>query len=224
MKGIIYTAAEVLALKAGLKTQTRRVIKRQPVHGEWIQQDSGGQWVYAMLKASENAIIPLKCPYSVGDRLYVKETWQPYRKHTPEQEAKINAWHAKKDYSNFMNEVDEWSPMPEGEIAYRYAADYGSWAYDVDSDMKPWKSSQVMPQAASRITIEITGVRTERLQDISETDAIAEGVEPFRGMWTQSTVKGRYWQAFWKHWDSINSKKYPWVSNPFVWVYEHKTI
>ncbi len=105
-----------------------------------------------------------------------------------------------------------------------------------------------MPRWASRITLEVTGVRVERLQDITEEDARAEGVEPLAGMsgWNVFTDDGQsYWDShkpkrgvdgvrdyvasgpigaldsrtqFVALWDRINGKRFPWASNPHVWV------
>jgi hypothetical protein len=81
-----------------------------------------------------------------------------------------------------------------------------------------WRPSIFMPHWASRITIEITNIRVERLQDITETDAKSEGVTP-----NQHIASDRYWPTykdkFEELWDSINAKRgYSWESNPWVWV------
>jgi hypothetical protein len=85
-----------------------------------------------------------------------------------------------------------------------------------------WKPSIFMPRWASRITLEITNIRVERLQEITEEDAKAEGIEnPF-------FASDRYWPTFKDRfetlWDSINGKTYPWSSNPWVWVIEFKKV
>ena len=77
-----------------------------------------------------------------------------------------------------------------------------------------WRPSIHMPRWASRITLEITDVRVERLQDISVEDCQREGVE--------SNVSSLI--EFHDLWDSINGKKHPWVSNPWVWVVSFKRI
>jgi hypothetical protein len=74
-----------------------------------------------------------------------------------------------------------------------------------------WRPSIFMPRWASRITLEITRVRVERLQDITEKDAISEGV-------LSSDYDKTYRYAFSVLWDSINGPKYPWSDNPWVWV------
>lgn len=102
-------------------------------------------------------------------------------------------------------------------------------ADDALPDDWKWKPSIFMPKILSRITLEITGIRVERLQNISENDAQLEGVDgidadgfdlsaPAKTHWIGS--KNRYQNL----WELINGKKYPWVSNPWVWVIEFKRI
>jgi hypothetical protein len=79
-----------------------------------------------------------------------------------------------------------------------------------------WKPSIFMPRAASRITLEITSVRVERLQNISEADALAEGVEPLSD---PGAVFAPAKSAYCDLWESINGKG-SWFSNPLVWVIE----
>lgn len=84
-----------------------------------------------------------------------------------------------------------------------------------------WHPSIHMPRTASRITLEITDIRVERLQEINEQDAIAEGVEPFNWDDGQSL---RPIPAFAKLWDSINAEKHPWSSNPYVWAVSFRKL
>ena len=97
-----------------------------------------------------------------------------------------------------------------------------------------WKPSIHMPRAASRITLEITGVRVERLQEITISDIYAEGAITDEWLEWRDDVSGVGMPAgsrienerdVWeKLWDSINGKTYPWKSNPWVWVIEFKRI
>ena len=93
-----------------------------------------------------------------------------------------------------------------------------------------WKSSVFMPRWASRINLEITGLRVERLQEITEEDAVAEGIEEWQGMfreydkpdsnpgWARDPIL-----SYQTLWDSLNAKRgYGWETNPWVWVIEFR--
>ena len=96
----------------------------------------------------------------------------------------------------------------------------------VEFNYEPWRPSIFMPRWASRITLEITNVRVERLQDISAPDCVNEGIN------TQGPYDVAIYDEFSSHsiaqfaylWDSINSKKYPWESNPWVFVISFKKL
>lgn len=104
---------------------------------------------------------------------------------------------------------------------------------DFEKTIREFVPSSFMPRWASRITLEITSVRVERLQDVSEEDAKSEGLLEWESPDTAHRAK-RYgntvadvWekdprQAFARLWDKINGKKHPWASNPWVWVIEFK--
>jgi hypothetical protein len=82
-----------------------------------------------------------------------------------------------------------------------------------------------MPRWASRITLEVTAVRAERVQDISEADARAEGVHPIVRPGLNGTEERYYYDAYRQLWDSINAKRgYGWEVNPWVWVVEFDVI
>ena len=136
-----------------------------------------------------------------GDVLWVREAFQP-----------IFA-------EGFEHGGEKYPDWKTGEgYAIRYVATEGrtDWIDGEDNITDRCKPGIHMPRWASRITLEITGVRVERVRSISEEDAIAEGVEPELD-----------WTATMKYavlWDKINGKKYPWASNPFVWVIEFKRL
>jgi hypothetical protein len=111
--------------------------------------------------------------------------------------------------------------------------DYGTIIYKASGTPLPkhtgarWHPSIHMFRRFSRITLEVTGVRVERLQEITEDDAWKEGVHelvdkkrPYIDKWGGTPAKA----AFSNLWESINGKKYPWGSNPFVWVIEFSRI
>ena len=78
----------------------------------------------------------------------------------------------------------------------------------------------VMPRWASRITLKIAEVRVERLNDISERDAIAEGCHVGIGAGNWRNARHQYEEL----WDSINAKKHPWASNPWVWALTFRRV
>lgn len=96
--------------------------------------------------------------------------------------------------------------------------------YLADGDKPQWagktRSPIFMPRWASRLTLEVTGVRVERLQDISEEDAIAEGANH----WSSSANSARW--KFQCLWDRINAKKpgCSWADSPWAWVIEFKRV
>lgn len=134
----------------------------------------------------------------VGDWLWVKETWA---ESVPDAQ-----W-------GDMNGGGEPTPI--------YRAD-NRW------DGVTWRSPIFMPRYESRITLEIVSVRVERVQDISEADAIAEGIDEWEEMFRCGTDSDPCWTrdarlAYAWLWDSINAKRgFGWDTNPWVWVVEFK--
>lgn len=114
---------------------------------------------------------------------------------------------------------ETWFKNAAGEILYR--ADYGPESYE--GGAKGWKPSIHMPRRASRLTLEITAVRVERLQDISLDDMRAEGVRPDREaslLWRES-LKANFVTL----WDSLNAKRgYGWEANPWVWAIAYQPL
>lgn len=131
-------------------------------------------------------------------------------------------------------DVGEKADQYFGGVRFHYKANedfVGCW---------PWKPSIFMPREAARIFLEVTDVRAERLQDISEEDAIAEGIKmvgenpefggaSYSGKWYDNYGKTGYTflkpiESFQTLWQKINGKIHPWESNPWVWVYTFKRI
>ena len=105
-----------------------------------------------------------------------------------------------------------WGPPEHQILAYR--ADYE------DPDSYTWRPSIFMPRGYSRLMLEVVGARVERVQDISETDAIAEGMQS-PGIPAATTNRA----AFARLWDEINGARgYGWEANPWVWVVEFKKV
>lgn len=204
----------VRALLDDSKTQTRRILKPQPM------PDATGRWTFVVSSSDksqedcvqysvidndgrsftdrgrERIVFSKRSPYGQpGDRLWVRETW-----------LKTNPWG---DHHTYGYRASDEAEFPDA----------------------IWKPSIYMPRIASRITLEVTGVRVERLQDISEADAIAEGCV--------KNHNGYYWggahsvsglkqfatevRAYQDLWESINGPG-SWDKNPWVWVVEFRRL
>jgi len=107
---------------------------------------------------------------------------------------------------------EAWANWMDKEILYR-ATQKAGW---IDPEKIKWKPSIHMFKKDARIWLEITGIRVERVQEISEEDCFKEGIPKLK----HQTA----WFDFEELWDSINGKKYPWESNPWVWVIGFKVI
>lgn len=130
---------------------------------------------------------------------------------------------------------ETWCPHkysdPNKKHAY-YRADHPDWI--AGEDITGWKPSIHMPRWASRITLEITDIRVERLQDISEEDARAEGVLPFAHIGKDQKIafdlnrrnqgEHPHTVAFASLWDGIANEDTKWKSNPWVWVIRFRRI
>lgn len=201
---IIFSSAMVQALLEGRKTMTRRLLRPQPDSSKLSppykpENRSGQRWVFMnRIDFPEYAFASqdFKAPYAPGDRLYVRENWA-------------------RNWNQLSETVEDRSVV--------YMADDGPRAQDNGSDL-PWKPSIHMPRWASRITLTVEAVKVERLQDISEEDARAEGVEKAPNVERHSyeTPSKSYGAAFHKLWDSLNAKRAPWDSNPWVAVSSFK--
>ena len=189
----------VRALLAGTKTQTRRVFKAK----------NGGVWPNKNDLPGMRQILR-NCPYGQpGDRLWVREAWMP---DPPIDDTWAStAWNG---CGRVISEVPERFHHPR---FCNYAAD---WLHGPIT----WRPSIHMPRWASRITLDVTGIRVERLQDISEADAIAEGVNvhsDHHGKPRTSIYSPV--QAYRDLWESINGEG-SWDANPWVWVVEFPRV
>lgn len=207
---IRFTAPEIRALLDGRKTQTRLVLKPQPIvepNGAWRWEGRNGGFVGAMgTHVDEGFPESAKawCCYQPGDRLWARETWGVGTQPCP-----YTGWRDGIEYR--ADGVDDDAPplydiIPDG--------------VDADSIRSGWRPSIQMPRWASRLTLIVTDVRVQRVQDISEADAIAEGVWPGE---QPPTVIGRVYSPtmpvhlFGALWDHLNaSRGYGWDANPWV--------
>lgn len=189
-KPILFSGEMVKAILDGRKTQTRRVVKPQPPEGyrQWGRCINGNvAFTDHPLQGEKGNVINVRGPYGdVGDRLWVRESMYM---------DKDGVWLYSADDDFVGCDRDD-------ELAMI------SWAHHKETEHCP---SIHMPRWASRITLEITGVRVERLQDITDDDAKAEGVG---GVGTFGVL-----------WNEINAKRgHSWDTNPWVWVIEFKKV
>lgn len=198
---ILMGAPMVRALLAGTKTQTRRAVKPQPLgdkpRSAWFEPGVMG---WAPPEIPSQAWHRVRCPYGQpGDRLWVREAFM----HEP---------------ADYVWEASVSIPCRPASTVYR--ADFHE-----SQPGEGWKPSIHMPRSLSRILLEITAVRVERLQDISEADAQAEGcaVECMTptGDDSGSAIHGP--SGYRALWDAINGAG-AWAANPWVWVVEFKRV
>jgi hypothetical protein len=205
----------IRALLAGTKTQTRRAVALPRSRDSFVLEDRGaGWWPYQ----SDDGESPLcddgmehsyTCPYGrPGDRLWVREAHAIVPR---------TAYRCSEGVQQALRPDDD-----HDAAIYREG-----WTRSCGG--LRWRPSIHMPRWASRITLQITSVRVERLQDISEADAIAEGIEKTaNGFWSlygTANVDGAYSprSSYRALWDSINGPG-SWARNPWVWVVEFKVI
>lgn len=205
---ILFSGAMVRAVLAGTKTQTRRAMKPQPELVKDLTDTSLAMfWTWRGQKMAEMGRdqVMRMCPYGGrGDRLWVRESFDFLPSGGPDQPQAC--------------EIVYWA---SGSTEPRTApSDYNPMIYG-HQKVRP---SIHMPRWASRILLEITAVRVERLQGISEADCIAEGVN----MHADHHGKPRTSiyspvQAYRDLWEQINGPD-SWAANPWVWVIEFKMV
>lgn len=215
---ILFSAPMVRAILEGRKTQTRRIVKAK--HLPWIEN--------SLLNFLDGKWNQRPMPYGTrGDRLWVREAWQTVDPLEVPENRRGNR--APFTGSCGLRRIP-WV------AAYR--AD-GDIFHPDDGAPIVWRPSIHMPRWASRITLEITDVRVERLHEISETDAMAEGVEPNCAQVDHARCLHSEWRdylagaddfpafsavdSFRSLWRSINDAG-SWEANPWVWVIEFKRV
>ncbi|MGY9523609.1 hypothetical protein ACTM6F_19770 [Citrobacter freundii] len=208
-RGMIFNGEMVRAILDGRKTQTRRIVKPQPE----LTERSGFSWKGMLYGAGSDDretnrnFAHVKCPHGKpGDRIWVRETYQgPLF-----------------DYEHMESYLEDSSKFEKPEFCvYRADGKTAPEFYDADDNLHcGWRPSIHMPRWASRLTLEITGVRVERLASVSDEDAGKEGYPANPAPYGGTMDK---WLWFRGLWDSI----YPDQSfkhNPWVWVIEFKRI
>ena len=200
--GLMFKAPLVRSILDGSKTQTRRLVKPQPVAGQGMVNAAycgdRNLWLRDGPCDKTDPAKEWRCPMGQpGDRIYVRETF-------------CYQW---SDERGWLDECWFRATTPDVE-------------HPDGGEKSPWKPAIHMPKAVARIWPEITGVRVERLQQISEADCIAEGIayDPgeggvfhvpgFAGC-SSDTATG----AFQKLWESTGGD---WAANPWVWVIDFR--
>lgn len=223
---ILFSNPMVRALLEGRKTQTRRVMNfdrpllrlRHDLCGDYPlghtkQQKAGkphrghmNQLGAVSVVAADGKLLGCKpgefdfaCPYADG-RTYLEDA---------------HRWIIEAHDSRlWVRETFRQSFGASKEL--HYAADQDAYTRH---EKGPWKPSIYMPRSASRITLEVVCVRIERLQDITESDAIEEGI-PAHALGLPGHACNQYETL----WDRINGKRAPWDQNPWVWVLEFRRV
>ena len=185
---IIFSAPMIRALLDGRKTQTRRLLKaKSGIAPARRVERIGAHWI----ACEYDRKWPIRPPYTPGDRLWVREAWAP-------------------------NEVPPGGPI--------YRADYDGCSAcqtinlrtgTLHSLVSRWRSPIHMPRWASRLTMTVTDVRVQQLREISEADAIAEGIPPAANSQTIDCDTPRPSAAFRSLWNSIHGPE-AWDANPWV--------
>lgn len=213
---ILFSGEMVRAILDGRKSQTRRIFKQLSRDADPRNVSHDGRRNLLTIVNRRIKDVPAvwqewedACPFgAVGDRLWVRENgWEPCAPSIGQIAAGADTW-----------------------PRYEYDADGVTEANAEDFKAWGWKRrpSIHMPRWASRITLEITGVRVERLRDISEDDARAEAAEPaidlMRAL-TRHETEPTSRAGFMALWNSLNEKRgYGWNANPWVWVIEFKRV
>ena len=231
---ILFKAQMVRAILEGRKTQTRRVVKPQPRIDEmgnfcwngWnFGQGFGGPHIQSIASPIPSSKTKrVHCPYGKpGDRLWVRETFKAIAS------GDVKNGYGKVRYG-FAYQADGatiWNERPT--IIHDLTGQPPSGPMQFKP--VPWKPSIHMPRRASRILLEVTGVRVERLNDISEADAKAEGAmfHDGRGIghsgWRHDykDVHANARSSYARLWQEINGPRL-WEANPWVWVIEFKRV
>lgn len=216
---ILFSGLMVRAILEGRKTQTRRVLK----HGapslfadpmfHYGDGTDGRCWYIAEAEYPEEGSIAIDCPYGQpGDRLWVRETHAivPKTAYGFDREKHPLCWQIVRPNDNHDAAIfkEGWTRCAPGR----------------------WRPSIHMPRWASRISLEITGVRVERLLEINYQDALAEGISRLEVNGTTRFTRPDYdhqyaspINAFGGLWESINGAG-SWKANPWVWVVDFRRV
>ena len=201
MKGICFIEPLFHRVVKGEKTQTRRMITPQPVDSVENLMFFGNKVFRTRDEYDELIFINPK--YEVGEKVYLKEPYILYQEEYQESKASQSGI----------------------QYAYKFGNHLSIEEITGKSDSK-WKNKLFMPESAARYFIEITAVRAEKLQDISEEDCLKEGIELYNnydGTYGGHSAPTAPKEAYAALINSIYGKS-TWEKNPFVWVYEFRLI
>lgn len=213
---ILFNDQRVRALMSGMQTQTRRIMKSMPLAPG--QDNHEGCYGIDVLSnhVQGNRVLGMgdlryHCPYGQpGDRLWVRETWRG-----PVIPAvDMAAWEA--------------SPDEFRQPRYcQYRADTSEFGNDQDFAEFGWQAGIHMPRWASRIDLEITDIRVEKIQHISEQDIAAEGIQSdahfLNNFFTMHSEVQSPKDAYRAQW-ALQYGGTSWEVNPWVWVIDFKRI
>ena len=235
MKGICFIEPLFHKVVKGEKTQTRRMIKPQPEYSDRVGIIYKGlcygigfdnpKAAYYNFSNNSNA-----ARYQVGEKVYLKE---PYAETCDEYGSPLIAYRFDNTALYLVRKDENGDYCQLNTIKKPVTT---NWTINNFPACGEWKNKLFMPESVARYFIEITAVRAERLQDISEEDCMKEGIEyvleampigypfgvqfPFKnGFHSYTTAKEAYAALI----DKINGKG-TWEKNPFVWVYEFRLI
>lgn len=260
-RGMIFNGEMVRAILDGRKTQTRRIMKVQPSEdftpmNMALETDYKARWYTPGIVDKDGYLQPASkevfgasnenegysCPFgTVGDRIWVRETWGVVS-HELDEDGRIQPWTPDRP-ATAIHEMPFGNGYYSGHAIYAADGDF-TWGDDdgYEDGRSCWKPSIHMPRAASRILLEITDVRVERLNAISPEDAESEGLERtnFTGFGDEPGLPSypepdvyfdplkKQWkeyppEAFAGLWESIYGEG-SWKANPWIWVIEFKRV
>lgn len=193
IRPILFSTPMVQAILEGRKTQTRRVVPSLITEGFDVEADGKTIVAYIDQSTGDSYRPEQVAKYHAGDILWIRETWGDY-------DGKASFYVYRADFPQYST----------GKPGYWHEPEQINWI-----EPPRWKPSIHMPREAARLFLRVTGVHTERLQDISESDARCEGVINNDAVKVSSYI---YW--FKQLWDKLNKKRgHGWDTNPWVWAY-----
>lgn len=225
---ILFSGPMVRAILDGRKTQTRRIVREElgnrggtvGDHVKWFERgrEDPTRWCGHDGLGSLGWV---KCPYGEpDDRLWVRETHAIEGNYgitsadeypPPFSDGRPTKWDEDEDYGRTWKQAHYAATDPKPELVSATG----------DDRLLGWRPSIHMPRWASRLELEVTGVRVERLHDLTNDDAKAEGITD------EAVIRAKvpsHRDAFRYLWDDINGHRESWASNPWVWVVEFRVV